>query len=212
MRHNIYHINYHLGIAVILNNIFSEKVISTMDNLVELDVSSYNIKQIKMEPLKIREKSYKIEIKYFQKYFYIQSPLCTIQNIIYTSDENNISNLIVLFKIDKNFNYYKFFGGFDSQIFDYVNEFSLKHRLISKENIQDLFHSAWYQNDDKTKIIINLKVNQETKYFDKNKNIIHGLELNIGDKIIGLLTTKGIFIDEKGINYRWTGKQILKYK
>lgn len=159
---------------------------------------------------KLKAKSYNIEILYDNLPFEIQTPLCTIEKII--REGNEVKCFDISFTIQSNFTYYKFFNIFDLRLKKFIENFNDKHNIIQL-NIEETFKGGQdeFETEESIKLCIHLKVNQETIYFDKNKKCISVHDLKEQDKVVGLIKTKGVFMDTKGINYRWTGNQILKF-
>lgn len=181
-----------------------------------LNIKDYKVSKLKFIPRRLKENSYNISLLYQNKEFILQSPLCTIKSI--QRKENNTSDIILLdvtFKLKKEtFNYNTFFGTLDLQIHNYIKEFINNKDIQLTSNFEDIYKPAYLKDEinDCLYITLHLKVTKETLYFNKNKSKIHHLELKPNDKIVFLFYTKGVFLDNNGINYRWTATEILKYK
>ena len=163
----------------------------------KLNVKKYNISQLTIDaPHKITN-GYNFRILYCGNEFCLQTPLCYVDEVDVKSKKQYIK---VSFELSKNFNHFQFFCGLNQQI---------KETVESKGFIQELDSSSKREND---LMILRIKLNKETKFFDKKQTEISGLEIKKGDKVVVLLENKGVFADEKGVIFRWTGSQVLRFK
>jgi len=169
---------------------------------------SFKLSKLKMIPRKINN-GYNIDLLYNDKHFGLQSPKCTIEEIIYNN--NDITNIEISFKINKNFKYYQFFGVFDNILIDYLQNFVVQHKIMPQKTVSEVFNSGTNSDFNSEKVFLNLKINKETLFFTRDFKKTFALDFNKGDKVVFIFFTKGIFLDTHGINYRWTAKQMLKY-
>lgn len=228
-----------------------------------LDLTSYRITNFSFEPHQIRLKSFNVRLFYDHKPFKIQSPVCTIENIVYDDKTKAPKMLLVSFLVADYFSYLMFFGSIDTVILKYIQTFVSKQNIMSSKDATTKYNPGSYElnsctednendesaasdgesaasaaendeeeNDDesaasddesaereivsdeqdsKTKYIIQLKVDNNTKYFNRQKQKIP-FTIKKNDKVIFLFYTKGIFLDEHAINFRWTAEQVLSIK
>lgn len=134
----------------------------------------------------------------------IQFPICVIQTIQSTNDKCEI---VVSFDVDDNFAYYKFLHIFDYQISNHLAKKGVTTDRYTPGHTETKITEGGFRQ---TKIFIKLKTTNATSYYNREKAKIHHYELKVGDKVIPLVTTRGIFMDDSGANQRWTAKQILR--
>jgi predicted transcriptional regulator len=163
----------------------------------KLNVKNYNYSLLKfLTPKKIKN-GYNIKLVYNQKDFVVQSPICTIEEII--------DNIIILkFQISNNFNHFQFHFGLNKQMVDHVEMKSVEYDFTSEP-----FNYSVEKIDDAS-MLIKLKTNNETLYFDKTQREMTKYDIKKGDKVAFLMYSKGIFADRKGVNFCWTASQIMK--
>lgn len=175
-----------------------------------IDKVKLNRSLLKYQSCKLGSRnSYKINILYGHDPFYFQSAICKINSIEYDKHDHPIKYDIQL-NIDHNFTDYKFLNIMDLSIKKYMNEFNDTHHLIDEKLFDKKFYSAYKQDYDKNILKFKVKLNQDCKYYNLSKRLISCTEIKKNDLIIGLLYINGIFIDENGINYRYTADQIVK--
>lgn len=163
----------------------------------KLNVKKYNISQLILDaPQKITN-GYNFRILYNGNDFCLQTPLCLVNEVDIKSPKPYIK---VSFELAKNFSHFQFFCGLNQQI---------KEMVESRGFVKNFDSSSKRENDLMT---LYIKLNKETKYFDKKQTEISGLEIKKGDKVVILLENRGVFADEKGVIFRWTGSQILRFK
>jgi len=168
-----------------------------------LDVDTFKISKLSYNKSKMGlGSSIHIEILYEGAPFFIQFPSCKVVSIDST---HNKCDIVASFDIDTYFKYYQFLQIFDYQINEYLDKLE-----ITNYNPGHTETSIIESGFKKTSIYLKIKTTANTKYFDNEKRKIHHYEINVGDTIIPLLTTKGIFSDSTETNQRWTAKQILK--
>jgi hypothetical protein len=201
-----------------------------------------------------------VRLFYDHKPFKIQSPVCTIENIVYDDKTKEPKMLLVSFLVADYFSYLMFFGSIDTVILKYIQSFVSKQKIMSSNDATSKYNPGSYElnsstddkeseadqdeseaaseadqddeseaashasddqddeseaashaNDDqdsKTKYIIQLKVDINTKYYNRQKQKVP-FTIKKNDKVIFLFYTKGIFLDEHAINFRWTAEQVL---
>jgi hypothetical protein len=97
----------------------------------------------------------------------------------------------------------------DRFLYNEANTFIQKNEL----NIDDprkKFKAGGKPSDDNTKYKVMLKTNQQTQFFNTDqKQILDLSKIKKGQSIVFLFITKGIFLDELAINYRWTAKEVM---
>ena len=185
----------------------------------KLDVDKYNISLLTIgSPVSINN-GYNLKILYNMKEFVIQTPLCKVLEVDMKAKKPYIN---IAFPLSKNFAYFQFFGGLNQDIMDALETYSkredydiLKKMKIDPESesdnpLEDNFDSSSERTNDST-MVIKIKLKKETMYFNKDKNEMSGLEIKEGDKVIGLLQNKGVFVDQYNANFRWTASQMLKF-
>lgn len=163
---------------------------STLFNsLDKIDITKMNFTYCKMSA-----KSYTIDALYNENKFKIQGPLCKIEDIEYNNNDGVKCIHVVIKQL------HPFFQLFDLTIKEYIET---KLHLKVKTFVPG-------QEDHNGKCTMKIKINGSTKYYNDKKKPCSLYDLNVGDYIVCILYTRGIFIDERCINYRWTGEQILK--
>ena len=170
-----------------------------------LNVKNYNIGNLKLTKPYTRPTGYNSKILYDAKDFKIQSPLCTVKEIDTKGQKPFIK---ISFKISNNFNHFQFFSN--------IKEICIEHLLkcitnLSEEEIRKNFISTIEKNSD-SEMIIKIKLNKSTLYFNKEKKEIHGLEIKPDDKVILLLKTNGLVWDSVSASQVWICLQCLKFK
>lgn len=175
-----------------------------MNNII--DIHAFEVEHLSINSKEIKPNSYHIQLFYKNFPFSFQGPLCKIENIEY-NDKNNLKNITVSFNNKNDFKTHAFLNIFDIQVKTLIDNFLHDNHLKSGTYYPG--HKE-IETNKYVKIIIKLKVNNETKYFDQNKKNISEYELKINDSVVFLFHTKGVFFDKKSINYRWTAFQILK--
>lgn len=170
----------------------------------KLDIKNYNISKIKiLNPIK-RSNGYCSKILYNSKEFKIQTPLCTVREIDIKSEKPYIK---ISFKISKNFNHFQFFSN--------VHELCIENLITNTKNDEESVREKFIKNFEKendSEIVMKLKLNKSTLFFDKNKTEISGLEIKKNDHIICSIKTNGILYDEKSSTQMWNCIQCLKFK
>ncbi len=172
-----------------------------------LDTKSYKIKNINLVHVFMKKNSYRIKILYSDHEFQIQSNLCKVENLVY-DEKDHLTNIEVSFDVGKHFNFYKFVGTFNNHLLKYITSFSQKKDLIPEKEVLGNFNRPFHE--ERNKVILKFKVNNETKIFNHDKKEIYHSEIKKKDRVVLLFYTKGLFIDKHSINYAWTAKQILK--
>lgn len=176
-----------------------------------LNIKDYKTSYFKLCPKKLNKpNSYNLTPLYCNRPFMVQSPICTIDKIIYDDDpKTSPKALEISFNTHDNFIYLQFFELIDKLFYEFSKTFVVSNGILpASTDITKRFHPGSYISDDNSKYIIQIKLNQQTTYFDANKNMIP-CDISVGDKVVLLFLTKGIFLDTQAINYRWTAKQIL---
>ena len=164
-----------------------------------MDIKSFKPSNLSFNKTNISNGKH-VEILYNLSEFKIQLPKCVVLSM---TPEQNKCDLVLSFDIDDNYEHYKFLQIFDYRIMEYLGDETVYKPGHNETTIVE-------QGYKKNKIIIKLKTTRETKFYDKQKKKMSHYEINVGDYVIPLVITKGIFMDEKESNQRWTGKQILK--
>lgn len=171
----------------------------------KLNVKDYAIGNLKLTKPYSRPNGYNSKILYNGKDFKVQSPLCTIKEI---DIKNQKPFIKVSFKISNNFNHFQFFCNIKEICIEHLGKYITQS---SEDEIREKFISTIEKNKE-SEIIIKIKLNKSTIFFDKEKKEIHGLELKQGDKVILLLKTNGLLWDDISASQVWICLQCLKFK
>lgn len=179
-------------------------------NVPDFNISSFSIGA----PLKRRNKGYGCILNYNGNDIVLQTPLCKIESIN-LKEENTLS---IVFKLSDNFEYFQFFCSLYELIIKNLCRYSInnKYDILSgcegdHEKIRKVFKSHVSKIND-TDMIINLKVKNNTLFFDSNKQSISGLELNVGDYVVCIIGSNQVSMDEDGSVHTWDCKQCLRWK
>ncbi len=168
-----------------------------MDSIILFEsLDNIDITKINLECCKMKSKSYTIDAKYESQKFKIQGPLCKIEDIEYNNSDT-IKCIHVTFK-----HLHPFFQLFDLKIKECIES-------NINMNIKSFVPGQQEKNGE---FVMKIKVNGNTKYYNEKKKPCSMYDISVGDHIVAILFTKGIFLDENCINYRWTGEQILILK
>lgn len=152
----------------------------------KINVNTFNKNLLKIQnPIKTKI-GYNATLKYGDEDFTFQMPICKIVEI----DHEKYYKIQIPYRNTK---HYEFMNNVEEKVINFVYEMS---PFIST-----------LDND-----ILNIKMNPKTLIFDTNKNQITKYELNVGDKIICIVDTKGIWIDDVSCTLRWNSLEIMKMK
>jgi len=186
-----------------------------MDVETKLDVKMYNISLLTITPPKKTNGGYNLKILYNNKNFNIQSPLCKIVDINYNSKVSKNNYIILSFIIGKNFNHFQFFGVLEHQIVEEMGKYfkNSKYDILNEtgsENLEDVVNIN-INRIKEIQMTVKVKILSDVLFFNKEKTEISGKELEIGDKVVLILKTNGIFCDSKSASLAWKTSQILKF-
>lgn len=168
-----------------------------------IDVKNYNIGFLNISRSTQRPDGCNSKILYNNKDFKVQTPLCIVKEIDLKCDKPFIK---VSFKISSNFNYFQFF----SNINELCIEKLTKTWDLDEDEVRHKFLPTTEKNKD-SEMIIKIKVNKSTIYFNNKKQEIHGLEIKKEDKIVCMLKTNGLISDSDSASQVWIALQCLKY-
>lgn len=166
-------------------------------NLDKINVKQYNINKLKILPEMKTKIGYNSKIQYNNNNFLVQTPVCEVLENDY---ENNCT---IKFNIQKNFSHFQFFYSLEQSILDFLEK--------SKYGSREKFISSLNRTED-GEMIMKIKLNSKCLYFNKNQDQIIKYDIKIGDKIIIVLETKGIWMDNISCTMKWNSYQILKLK
>lgn len=186
------------------------------DNFVKIDVKTYNLSLFTItNPVKTTA-GYFSKILYNNCDFKLQTPLCTVTEVNTKIDK---PYMFIKFMISVNFNHFQFFSNIYEISIDYLSKYmtlNTKIRLLENvANVDEKIREAFVKTANKqsnSEMMIKVKLNKSTMYFDKNKSEISGLEIEAGDKVVCILKTQGISSDKNTSTQAWTGIQCLKFK
>ena len=164
----------------------------------KLDITTFKPNGLTFSKEKIAT-GQRVDISYNNQDILLQFPS---SKVLFINSEKGKCEICVSFDVDDNFEYYKFLQIFNFRIQDYIGDIEYKPGHVENSVVENGFK--------KNKIIVKLKTTQKTRYYDRQKKKMSNYEINVGDTIIPLVETKGIFMDKKEANQRWTAKQILK--
>jgi hypothetical protein len=169
----------------------------------KLDINSYNINKLVIQTSTKTKIGFNSKIKYNDLDFIIQTPVCKVLEI-----DQDCRNPFcrVSFPLNKNFTHFQFFYGLEEKVLEYIENF----KKIESENLRETFVSSLERTENE--IILNIKLKPKTLYFDKHKTQIPKYDVKKDNKVILLLDTKGIWIDEISCIMKWNSVQILKIK
>jgi hypothetical protein len=181
-----------------------------------IDVKTYNISLINIESPKERNLSnYNSKILYNNNNFNIQSPLCTVIDIDTKSESKYIH---MKFNLSSNFNHFQFFSNINELSIEYLKKISKNHKyniLTNKNKTEESIRESFIPTTNKlsdSEMIIKVKLNKSTTYFDKEKTEISGLEIKKNDKVVCILKTNGILVDQNTASLTWICQECLKFK
>lgn len=146
-------------------------------------------------PINVSRGGQQYKIFYKKKTWYVQGPPCVLRNI-----KPGFRQLTLQFPIENHFTYFRFFATFD--------EFILKHF----QNHHQAYQASSACIFGETHVTLHGKVSeQNTKYFDEDKQPLDLSNFNEKDLVIPILYSKGVFVDSNHkLNYRWTIEQLLR--
>lgn len=139
------------------------------------------------------------DLLYSRQPFYVQSPVCEIL-------EFNKEHKTIKMQFSKEYNpeSYQLFCGLNSLFFKYLSANYPDAKFISSVSCGHI-------------ITINAKIDPNIHYFDVDKNIIISDDISVGDLILCLLKTKGLWVnDSDEIEHtgtmKWNVFQLLNLK
>jgi len=162
----------------------------------KLDINKYIINKFHIGSPKKTKIGLNLTINYDTDNFSVQTPVCKLVSI----DCEDKSRCVISFIISKNFQYFQFFLALEEKIKQDCN-----NKYIDKQS-----YISSIKNYENSRIEISIKLNTKTVLFDKKKEPISRYSLRKGDKVILLLETKGIWIDEVTYTMKWNAIQIVK--
>lgn len=151
---------------------------------VKVDPNNYDIKDFVIcKPMKTKI-GFNYNIVYKSKDFIYQTPIC---KILETDNEKYCK---IIFDYTKNFSHFEFLNDIENKV------------------KQNNYKSCIEYNEEE--IIINVKLIPKSEYYNKIQERISKYNLKIGDKVILLLNTNGIWKDETSSTMRWNCSQLIK--
>ena len=153
-------------------------------------------------------------IKYDRNEIIIQSPICKLE---YLGQCNNLFSM--LFKLSDNFEYFQFFCSLHELIIKNLcryadnSEYEIMKKYDSKdqEHIRKSFRSHVVKTND-IDMIISLKINENTKFFNKEKEEITVKDIKKGDYVVCIMKSNKIELSEEYFLHTWDCIQCLKWK
>lgn len=185
-----------------------------VDIMRKLDVKNYNISLLNIHNPVRRKTGYNSKIMYSGKDFKVQTPLCVVKDINLKSDKPFIQ---LSFKIASNFSYLQFFSNVHELCIENLtkNSTNPSYDILKNVNGEEEVRKAFQATVEKTndvEMTIRMKINKSTLYFDKDRKVISGLEIQKGDKIVCIVKTNGLVADNNTATQVWVCLQCLKFK
>jgi len=184
--------------------------------MIKLDIDDYTMKYLCVKQLikNFDQKSAKastaslssltnnplqFQVFYKNTPFYFQTPICCVKYYEYSKCNTYIEHLHLQFPIN-NLKPFMFFCSIEQLIVDALT----KQHLYDENDFQSSieFHDS--------SMTLKIKLNKDTNVYNQNKDFLSSLEINYGDRVIGLIYTKGIYFYNYGYYYRFTALQLLK--
>jgi hypothetical protein len=178
-------------------------------NVPEFNISSFSIGT----PMERHQGGYGSVVKYNGEDIILQTPLCKVEFVDYKEDK-----LSIIFKLSDNFEYFQFFCSLHELIVKNLCRYagSDKYKILSSclgehENIRKKFTSYVIKMND-TDMIINLKLRKSSKFFERTKQSISGLEVKRGDYVVCMIKANQISMDEETSTHTWDCIQCLRWR
>lgn len=152
--------------------------------MIKIKPEEFNKELLKIM-LPIRTKiGYNVNFKYENNDFKFQTPVCKIIEI----DPEKYYKIQIPYRYKQHYN---FLHSIEEKAMDFVIDMAPFIKTLDNN-------------------ILNIKINSKTLIFDKNKNQITKYDIKAGDKIISMIDTKGIWIDDFSSTLRWNALEIMK--
>lgn len=178
-------------------------------------IKDFNISSIGFSNPMKRNNGYGCKLIYDGNDFRFQLPLAIVNDVDLDGDKPTIT---VNFKLSDNFDYFQFFCIINELVVKHLGRYAtnpnydiLKDTDGSQEEIRDVFYTN-INKVDGTDIKCVLKVNKSSLYFDNKKSEISGYEIKPGDKVVCMVKTNGLVVDNKSSGLHWICTQCLKWK
>jgi hypothetical protein len=151
------------------------------------DLSQFNI-----GPQKRTGIGFNHELLYTGSEFFIQTSFCEVLKIDATNKQ-----LKIQFTQIGNYDHYTIFSGLNDLFFNYV-------RTNYPDNIFK------YSVTCGPYIVLDCKLHSNVLFFDSDKKPLTSGDIRAGDRVLCILKTKGLWVDDKTSSMKWNVLQLLK--
>ena len=161
---------------------------------IKIDIKTYNVEKFKFSnPIKTKI-GLNSKFYYNNENFTYQTPICKIV------DTDNETYCKISFKFLKNFSHFQLLFALEEKSTDQIKK--MNHSMIQS-------YKSCISKDEE-ELTINVKLVPKSVYFDKKQYQISKYTIKNDDKVILLLNTNGIWMDEKSCTLKWYCFQLVK--